>query len=68
MDVILLRAVNDFVDITRDQIVAKLREIAPAIKAEGVTSHTEASVARMSEATCGKAAPHIAALMRATTG
>jgi uncharacterized protein len=28
---------NDFVDITRDQIVAKLREIAPAIKAEGVT-------------------------------
>jgi predicted nucleotidyltransferase len=28
---------SDVVDITREQIIAKLREIAPAIKAEGVT-------------------------------
>jgi uncharacterized protein len=28
---------NDVADITREQIIARLREIAPAIKAEGVT-------------------------------
>jgi predicted nucleotidyltransferase len=28
---------SDVVDITREQIIARLREIAPAIKAEGVT-------------------------------
>jgi predicted nucleotidyltransferase len=28
---------NDVADITREEIVAKLRQIAPAIKAEGVT-------------------------------
>jgi predicted nucleotidyltransferase len=28
---------SDVVDITREQIIARLREVAPAIKAEGVT-------------------------------